>query len=381
MNASSEHRTESLPGELPQTPCLIIDSVRMRRNIRAMADLAARTGVALRPHAKTHKMPHVAKLQMEAGAIGVTVAKVSEAEVMARHGISDIFIAFPLVSVAKIERAIRLAGRIALTLGVDSARGAMLLSEMAVKHGATLKVRLEIDTGLRRTGVPYDEALELAGLVRNVPSLHFSGIYTCRGALLNGKMTLDVDRAGEEEGRLMAGLADKMRTAGIPIVDVSVGSTPTAASAAAVRGVTEIRPGTYVFHDRMQARLGACGLDHCAGAVRVTVVSRPTPDLAVIDGGSKTFATDIQPNTEPLWLAGFGHVLELEDAVLERLSEEHGMLRLGPDAQAAGVRVGDILHIVPNHICTTVNLHNNITFREADGRFRIVPIAARGMLE
>lgn len=365
----------------PETPCVVIDQEQMERNIKEMARIAARTGVTLRPHAKTHKMPHVARMQIEAGAIGITVAKVSEAEVMAKHGVNDIFIAYPIVAPGKIERAIRLAGQVALTLAVDSAEGAGRLSAAALAHGVTLNVRLEIDTGLRRTGVRYDDALELATLIHAMPGLKLSGIFTFRGALMDGKPTLDLARAGEEEGRLMAELADRMRAAGVPIVDVSVGSTPTARFAAAVRGVTEIRPGTYVFHDRMQARFGACGADDCAGTVRVTVVSRPAPDLAIVDGGSKTFATDVPPNAEPLRLEGFGHVNELPDAVLERLSEEHGMLRLGPRAQAANVRVGDVLHIVPNHICSTVNLHNRVTFRMPDGRFATVPVLARGMLE
>ncbi|MDF2716957.1 MAG: putative amino acid aldolase or racemase [Paenibacillus sp.] len=169
-----------------------------------------------------------------------------------------------------------------------------------------------------------------------------------------------------------------MRASGIPVEDVSVGSTPTSAYAMAVPGVTEVRPGTYVFMDRMQARFGVCQLEDCAGAVRVTVVSRPAPDLAVIDGGSKTFATDVQPNTDPLQLQGFGHIMELEDAVLERLSEEHGMLRLGPASQ--GVAVGDILHIVPNHICSTVNLHNQVYFLR-DGKYEPHTVAGRGKLE
>ncbi|MBO9606042.1 MAG: alanine racemase [Paenibacillaceae bacterium] len=371
----------SSDSRLPETPCVVIDVERLERNIKEMAALAARSGVTLRPHAKTHKMPSVARMQLEAGAVGITVAKVSEAEVMAEHGIADIFIAYPLVTRTKIERAIRIARSIALTLAVDSARGAMLLSEMAVAHDIELKVRLEIDTGLRRTGVPYDDALDLAKLIAAMPGLRLNGIYTFRGAVLDGKPTLDLERAGREEGRIMAELADLMREAGIPIVDVSVGSTPTAAYAAGVRGVTEIRPGTYVFQDRMQARFGVCGLHDCAGTVRVTVVSRPTPELAIVDGGSKTFATDVQPNTEPLRLEGFGHVAELEDAVLERLTEEHGMLRLGPAAQAADLRIGDTLHIVPNHICSTVNLHNRVAFRHADGSVEVVPVAARGMLE
>jgi D-serine deaminase-like pyridoxal phosphate-dependent protein len=362
------------------TPCLIIDTDKVKRNIKTMAELANHHKVNLRPHAKTHKIPYIAHLQLQEGAIGITVAKVSEAEVMAQHGISNIFIAYPLVTASKIERAIRLSESIELMIGVDSLEGAIRIEETAAKHDHVLQVRLEIDTGLRRTGVLYEEALELAAKISSLKHLSLTGIYTFRGPILTGKPTLDIQAAGEEEGRLMVKLAEQIRAVGIPITDVSVGSSPTAAGAAAVEGITEVRPGTYVFQDRMQARYGVCSLDDCAGSMEVTVVSRPSPDLAIIDGGSKTFATDVQPGTEPLQLKGFGHVIELPDALFERLTEEHGMLRLGPEAQAANLRIGDRLHIIPNHICSTVNLHNRIILRSSD-RLEVVPVLGRGMLE
>lgn len=350
-----------------ETPCVVIDTTRMARNIARMAQVAGQHGVKLRPHTKTHKLPRIAELQLAAGAPGITVAKVSEAEVMAEHGIPNIFIAYPLIRVSKIERAIRLSERIELILGVDSLEAATRLSETAGRHGHVLQVRLEIDTGLRRTGVLYDDAVALAHRIHALPHLRLTGIYTFRGAMLKGQATLDLEAAGREEGTLMAELAERMRAEGLPIADVSVGSTPTSAYAAAVPGVTEIRPGTYVFHDAMQAKLGVCSLDDCAGTVHVTVVSRPSPELAVIDGGSKTFATDVPPNTAPLGLVGFGRVVGLDDAVLERLSEEHGMLRLGPAAQAANPQVGDRLAIIPNHICSTVNLHNSVVLAYSGG--------------
>ncbi|MBD2869360.1 alanine racemase [Paenibacillus arenilitoris] len=376
----SEEAGGTHPVEWPQTPCVVIDKAKMERNIAAMAEIARSHQVRLRPHAKTHKMPSVAELQLQAGAVGITVAKVSEAEVMARGGISNIFVAYPLVTPDKIDRAIRLNRQIKLIAAVDSLEGAERLNEAAGRDGKPLEVRLEIDTGLRRTGVPYDRAAELAAPVHRMEHLRLTGIFTFRGAIYRGKPTLDLRAAGEEEGRLMVELADRLRGMGIPIADVSVGSTPTGRHAAAVKGVTEIRPGTYVYQDRMQARLGVCGLDDCAGSVWVTVVSRPSPDLAVVDGGSKTFATDVAPGVEPLMLQGFGSVAGLEDAVLERLSEEHGMLRLGPDAQKADLRIGSRLRIIPNHICSTVNLHNNVYVDNGDV-FEERAVLGRGMLE
>ena len=364
--------TKWVPGD---TPYLVIDSAKMERNILKMANIAKGSGVALRPHVKTHKVPAIARKQVEAGAVGITVAKVSEAEVMANAGIKDIFIAYPLVTEEKIQRAIALRKRIRLIIGVDSLEGARSVSAVAGREEHILEVRLEVDTGLRRTGVPYEKAVELARDVDSLDNLELTGIYTYRGAILDGSPTLDLIGAGLEEGELMVSLANRIREQGIGVQDVSLGSTPTARHAAGVTGVTEIRPGTYVFYDRMQARMGACSPGDCAAEVVATVVSRPTGDLAVIDGGSKTFATDVQPGGEPLNLVGFGEVVGHPEAVLERLTEEHGMISLRGESD---LRVGDTLRIIPNHVCSTVNLHDTL-FLTGEGRtVEEVAVAARG---
>jgi D-serine deaminase-like pyridoxal phosphate-dependent protein len=355
-----------------ETPHLLIDGVKMRRNIEKMAGVARARGVRLRPHVKTHKIPSIAREQLEAGAAGITVAKVSEAEVMAEGGIEDIFIAYPLVTESKIKRALRLSRRVNLLVGVDSLEGARRLSKMAALEDDVLDVRLEVDTGLRRTGVLFGEAVELAVEIGALKNLNLTGIYTYRGAVLrDGSPTLDLEKAGLEEGKLMVSLADRIREEGIEIEDVSLGSTPTAGYAGEVEGVTEIRPGTYVFYDRMQARLGACSLDECAATVVCTVVSRPSEDLAVIDGGSKTFATDVQPDA----LRGFGHVVGYPDIVLERLNEEHGMLRVRSEHN---LKVGDTLRIIPNHVCSTVNLHDAVYLMNEDGTVEELRVEARG---
>jgi D-serine deaminase-like pyridoxal phosphate-dependent protein len=355
------------------TPYVLIDGAKMESNLLKMADVAGENGVALRPHVKTHKIPGIAREQLEAGAAGITVAKLSEAEVMADGGIEDIFIAYPLVSEAKIRQAIRLGERVRLVVGVDSLEGAKRLS--AAAEDRTLEVRLEVDTGLRRTGVLYDEAVGLAGEIEGMDNLDLTGIYTYRGAVLGGSKTLELEKAGLEEGQLMVSLADMLRKRGIRVDDVSVGSTPTAEYVAKVEGVTEIRPGTYVFYDRMQARLGACSLDECAAVVACTVVSRPARNLAIIDGGSKTFATDVAPGAEPLNLEGYGHVVGYPDAVLERLTEEHGMLSVDEDCD---LQVGDTVQVIPNHICSTVNLHDAVYLVGEDGVVEETLVAARG---
>jgi D-serine deaminase-like pyridoxal phosphate-dependent protein len=355
------------------TPYLLIDGTQLERNILRMANVARENGIALRPHVKTHKIPRIAREQLQAGAAGITVAKLSEAEVMADGGIEDIFIAYPLVTEAKIRQAVRLGERVRLIVGVDSLEGARRLSEAA--EGPNLEVRLEVDTGLRRTGIPRDEAVGLAGEIESMGNLDLTGIYTYRGAVLGGSKTLELEKAGLEEGRVMVSLAEQMRERGIRIKDVSVGSTPTAEYVAKVEGVTEIRPGTYVFYDRMQARLGACSLDDCAAVVVCTVVSRPTGDLAILDGGSKTFATDVAPGADPLNLEGYGHIVGYPDAVLERLTEEHGMLSVDEDCD---LEVGDTLQIIPNHICSTVNLHDQVYLVGEDGAVEETRVAARG---
>jgi D-serine deaminase-like pyridoxal phosphate-dependent protein len=359
------------------TPSLIIDKSKMMKNIAQMQSVATQNRVNLRPHVKTHKIPAIAKMQIEAGATGITVAKVSEAEVMAEGGIDDIFIAYPIVTEAKIKRVIELSRKIDLTVGVDSLVGAEKLSVFAAKHGSTIKVRLEVDTGLKRTGVIYDDAIELARKIHSLTNLDLTGIYTFRGAIFKGKPTLDLEEAGREEGELMVSLAERLRESGIEIKDVSVGSSPTARFAARVKGITEIRPGTYVFYDRMQAKLNVCEMEECSAKVVATIVSMPSKDLCIIDGGSKTFATDVQPNTDPLNLEGFGYIVNCPEAILERVTEEHGMVKVPNDHS---FKIGDTIEIIPNHICPTVNLHNDVYLVEEDGSIEKSPVLARGKL-
>jgi D-serine deaminase-like pyridoxal phosphate-dependent protein len=363
-----------------ETPHLLIDGAKMDRNIEKMSGIARERGVKLRPHVKTHKIPMIARQQLASGAVGITVAKVSEAEVMADGGIRDIFIAYPLVTESKIRRAIGLSkSGVGLVVGVDSLEGGRRLSRVAALEDHELEVRLEVDTGLRRTGVSFDRAVELASEITSLKKLRLSGIYTYRGAVLeDGVPTLDLGLAGLEEGKLMTSLAKQMKDKGTEVEEVSLGSTPTAEYAGEVEGVTEIRPGTYVFYDRMQVHLGACSLEECAATVVATVVSRPSEDLAIIDGGSKTFATDVPPGTKPLNLKGFGHVVGYPDAALERLTEEHGMLRVSEDQDLG---VGDIVQIIPNHVCSTVNLHNEVYLMDEDGGVDRIEVSARGKLE
>lgn len=362
-----------------ETPGVVISLEAVESNITKMAEAIQKTGVQLRPHAKTHKLPQMAQRQLDAGAIGITVAKMAEAEVMAADGITDIFVAYPIVAMSKLERAVKLVqSGIRLIIGVDSLDGAQRVSQAAVKHGVQLEVRLEIESGLNRTGVDAADAPALALQISKLDGVLLGGIFTYRGAMLSGAATMDLKAAGHEEGRIMVQTAEAISAAGVEIRDISVGSSPTALYAAEVEGITEVRPGTYIYQDVMQAAFGLCETGDCAGAVVATVVSRPTPTRIVIDGGSKTFATDVQPDKAPLHLKGFGHIVGDPDAVFERMNEEHGVISVKADSS---YQVGDVIAIIPNHICSTINLHNFVYLQQADGTLVPTPVTARGLLE
>lgn len=372
-------RNASAIAEAIETPSVVISLETVESNIAKMAESIQKTGVQLRPHAKTHKLPEMAQRQLEAGAIGITVAKIAEAEVMAAGGITDIFVAYPIVGMSKLERAVKLVqSGVRLIIGVDSLEGAQRISQAAIKHSVQLEARMEIESGLNRTGVDAAAAPELAKQISELDGVLLSGIFTYRGALLSGAATMDIQAAGHEEGRFMVQTAEAIRSAGVDIRDISVGSSPTALYAAEIEGITEVRPGTYIYQDVMQSAFGLCEISDCAGAVQATVVSRPAPNRIVIDGGSKTFATDVQPDKAPLLLKGFGHIVGDPDAVFERMNEEHGVISVAADSP---YQVGDVIAVIPNHICSTINLHNFVYLQHADGKLAKVPVAARGLLE
>jgi D-serine deaminase-like pyridoxal phosphate-dependent protein len=358
------------------TPCLLVDLDRMEANIACMAEMARSKGVALRPHIKTHKVPAIAKMQLAAGAVGITVAKVSEAEVMAAAGIGDIFVAYPVVTPIKARRATTLVKQgCRLILGVDSLEGARVLSETATRDGITLEVRMEINTGLNRCGVTPAQAVELAAAVRSLPGLSLEGIFTFRSASFPGSAGRTIADVGQEEGEIMRDLAHRLRNAGIPIRSVSAGSSPTAPYCA-IPGVTEVRPGTYVFCDNTLVHLGVAAPDQVALSALATVVSRPLPELATVDAGVKVFSGDVSPRDAGLP----GHALGLDDPalVLIRMNEEHGVIQLPPGRD---LRVGEQVLLIPNHVCTAVNLSGEL-IGIRNGKVECIwLVAARGLRE
>lgn len=354
------------------TPCMLIDLDRMESNIRNWQATISAAGVNLRPHVKTHKVPAIARMQLDAGACGITVAKVSEAEVFAAEGCQDIFIAYPIIGAQKWERAATLARDCTLTVGVDSAAGAHGLSMAAQATGSTIRVRVEIDTGLNRSGAPAAAAPDLCRLVLELPNLELDGIFTFRGPSFPGSEGRTVVELGLEEGRIMVDLAQGLRASGIPIPTVSVGGTPTSRAAAQVPGVTEVRPGTYVFSDWMMTSGGHVSDEEVALSILCTVVSRPASDKATVDGGSKTFSGDSIPAKYNL--PGYARAVGM-GAYVESMSEEHGVVRLG-----AGVdpQIGDRIAFHPLHVCPTVNLSDEL-IGVRNGRVEeAFPILARG---
>jgi D-serine deaminase-like pyridoxal phosphate-dependent protein len=355
------------------TPAVLVDLDVMERNISRMAAWAAGHGVRLRPHAKTHKALEVGGMQIAAGACGLSLAKTSEAEVFAGAGFRDIFVAFPVVGREKARRLLVLAEDTRLAVGVDSLAGAQALGEVFAAANRSLDVLLKVDVGFRRVGVLPEQALEMARRIAEVRGLYLRGFFTHAGQAYQQATPDAVAAVGTHEGRALVSLATEARSAGLPIDEVSPGSTPTAPHAMAVPGVTECRPGNYVFHDATQVSLGVCSLSDCALTVLATVVSVPARDRAVLDAGSKTVSSD------PLRPRPDGHGLVLgRRSRLRQLTEEHGVIGI---EEGDSFRTGEQVRIVPNHSCVVVNLHDRIWAVRGERVEGAFTVAARGKVQ
>ena len=358
--------------DLP-TPAVLVDIDVLEKNISRQAVRAQAAGVRLRPHAKTHKCREIARLQLEAGAAGISLAKTSEAEVFAEAGFGDIFIAYPVVGLGKAERLRTLSDRLRLAVGVDSVEGTLLLSDAFAAEGRRLDVLLKIDCGYHRVGVPPERALAIAERLAELPGIRLRGLFTHAGHAYGAETPEAVAEIGRQEGETLTSTAVALERAGLPIEEVSVGSTPSARHAMRIAGVTECRPGNYVFHDGSQVALGTCALEDCAMTILATVVSVPAPDRAVVDSGSKTLSQDsLRPRPN-----GHGLILGTRTR-LQSLTEEHGVARVeGGDS----FRVGERVRILPNHACVVSNLHDRLYGIRANRVETEFHIAARGRIE
>ncbi len=359
--------------EIP-TPALTIDLGVMERNLGRMSERCREQRLGLRPHIKTHKTPEVARMQMDRGAMGLTVAKVGEAEVMAAAGFDDLLLAYPVWGADNLRRLGAVARQRRMLLSLDNASTAHELSRAMTAQGASIGVLVEFDAGLGRCGLePGPDCVSLAKAINALPGLRFRGLMTYFGSIWGP----EEDRRAEAE-RVAARVARALSAfdaARMPVEIVSGGSTPSAPLAGGIPGITEIRPGTYVYNDLNTYYQGVCKLEDCAARVLTTVVSTAVPGRAIIDAGSKTFSSDLLGSGPK---SGYGYVVEAPDAKLIKLNEEHAYLDITGSAHP--FRVGEVLTVIPNHVCTCVNMHDEVFLHrggEAAGCWRV---AARGKI-
>ncbi|QRG65304.1 D-TA family PLP-dependent enzyme [Brevibacillus choshinensis] len=361
------------------TPSLLLDVDKMEANIKRIDSFAKEQGIAWRPHIKTHKSVEIAKRQVASGACGITVAKVAEAEVMARGGITNILIAYPLASRKKLERVAELLPLATIILTIDSAEQAQHVQAFFQQIGQDIEVWIKVDSGLKRCGVdPGEPTLRLAQHVsENCPNLRLRGLYTHAGHSYAASTYEQIEKIGRYEGECIVASAELCEQHGIPIEVRSVGSTPTFQIAGKVPGITEVRPGNAVFYDAIQVGLGVASYSDCALRLISTVVSQRATERLVFDTGSKSLSLD-QGAHGNATVKGFGHVVDHPEIVLERLSEEHGIAAI---QGRTTLGLLDRVQIIPNHACTVMNLFDQVYLVKNDEVIGTWPVDARGKVQ
>ena len=335
------------------TPAIVIDLDIMERNLERVAGYSRQHSLRLRPHTKTHKIPALGRKQIELGAVGLTVAKTGEAQVMLAADPPDLLVAYPVIGQAKLDRLMQVAERTKVTVAVDNLTSAGELSAAAVKHRQEIGILAEVDVGLGRVGVPPGEVVGVCREIQNLPGLKLFGITFYPGHIK--RMDEGGFTALRELGQLLGNILNELARNNIRPKIVSGGSTPAVWHSHEVKGMNEIRPGTYIFNDWNTVLTGACTLDDCAASILTTVVSTPRPGHMIIDGGSKTFSSDRPAIGDA---ATFGFLAEVPNAVFHRMNEEHGYIDI--TRADTRFRVGDRVRIIPNHICVAMNLHEQV---------------------
>ncbi|MTV13527.1 MULTISPECIES: alanine racemase [Bradyrhizobium] len=344
------------------TPCAVIDMDRVERNIARIQKACDEAGVANRPHIKTHKNPMLAQLQIKAGAKGITCQKLGEAEIMADAGIDNILISYNLLGDEKMARLGALQGKANVTVAADNSVVVADLPKAAAASGRPLSVVVECDTGRKRAGVETPaEAIALAREIATSKGLAFAGfmLYPTETGWAEAQKFYDEALAG-------------VRAHGLDATIVSTGGTPNLKNLGKLKGGTEHRFGTYIYNDRMQVAAGVATWDDCALHIYSTVVSRAGPERGILDAGSKTLTSDTGG------LEGHGLILEHPEARIARFAEEHGFLDLSRSNTRPNV--GDVVRIVPNHVCVVVNMMEEVVMVRGDEIIGALPVTARGKL-
>lgn len=369
------------------TPSVLVERSRLHANIDRMQAAADRRGIRLRPHAKTHKSPAVAGWQIARGAAGICCAKLGEAEVFAEAGVSDIRLPYPLHPV-NASRVVSLLDQTRLSFIVDHPDVARGWSQAMTAAGREVDVLVKIDVGFHRCGIDpaLPGALDMIRLVASLPGLRLRGLLSHAGQAYHATSADDLKAIAEEEAAILTRLAAAAREAGIAIEELSAGATPPARFSLEQDGLSELRPGNYVYFDRTQVGLGAATLDDCALTVLARVVSAPSRDRVILDCGSKTLTNDLARGFSPLP----GHGTVFRGALLppgrqpeahltiERLSEEHATVRVAEGA--APLAPGDLVRVLPNHSCVVSNLVDRVWLVDGPDVIEPLPVAARGRL-
>ncbi len=345
------------------TPALVVDLDVVERNIAKTQSLCDAAGVANRPHIKTHKSNRLMQMQLEAGAKGITCQKLGEAEVMAEGGATDIFISYNLLGHEKMARLARLMQQAEMTVAADNPLVVSELAKAAAMAGRELRVRIECDTGRKRAGVETTaEAIALGRMIAATPGLKLAGL-----------MVYPPENAADVTNAFVAEVKKALAADGITFDELSSGGTPNLLNLGSLKGQTEHRAGTSIFNDRMMMAAGFASQEDCALTVYTTVVSRGGPERGILDAGSKTLTT------ETGWdLKGHGLILEHPEAMIARFAEEHGML----DLSRCNDRpvVGEVVRVIPNHICPVVNVVGELVYVRGDEIIGTEDVAARGKL-
>ena len=370
-----------------RTPCVLIDVDRVARNIERMQSAAASRGLRLRPHAKTHKSIAIGRQQITAGAVGICCAKLGEAERFADAGFDDIRLPYPLNPV-NADRVLALAQQIRLSFIVDDLEVARAWSRALQPLGAdrAVGILVKVDVGFHRCGIDPDrvDAADTIARIAELPGLRFLGLLSHAGHAYGAASESETAAIAAAEARLLLDLAAHANRLGAVVEEVSVGATPTARFSLQQDGITEIRPGNYVYYDRTQVGLGAADWSDCALTVLARVVSTPADDRAILDCGSKTLTNDLARGFGAT--PGYGIVFDGLDArepdeslTIERLSEEHANVRTRGD-DTPRLRTGDVVRVLPNHSCVVSNLVDRAWLVRGDAVVGELPIDARGQI-